>query len=154
MEQSKALSISWKVYAVFLIVGIVVTTINIVNPMDFYVKAPFETYTGESWDTLVTEQPKQAVLYEMFCRGVASGVLSSILLGLFITLNAYRKGEKWAWLALLAGLVSYNAIQMVMSFTIDGARGALHDVIWLCAGLVILLLPVKEFLSQKAISNT
>jgi hypothetical protein len=152
MEQSKALSISWKVYAVFLIVGIVITTINIVNPMDIYVNEPFEIYTEDSWSTFAAEQPKQAGLYEHFNRSAAGGAFSTVLLGLFITLTAYRKGEKWAWIALVAGLVAFNAIQMVVSYMMTG--GVLHNVLWMCPGLVILLLPMKDFLSQKATIET
>jgi len=149
MEQSKSLGISWKAYTVFLIVGMVPTTINIVSPLARYVEAPFEAYTGELWSKLATEQPEYSVLYEMFCRSTASGVLTAILLGLFITLTAYRKGEKWAWLALVAGLAVYNVIEIVISYMIAGATGILEYVLWLCVGLVILMIPAKDFLSQK-----
>jgi hypothetical protein len=46
MKKTKPLEISWKAYTVFQLAALVITTINIVNPMDFYVKEPFETYTG------------------------------------------------------------------------------------------------------------
>jgi hypothetical protein len=150
MEQSKLHGISWKAYTVFLIVAMVPTTINIINPLARYVDTPFEVYTGESWSKLVTEQPEYAALYEMFCRSIANGVLTAILLGLIITLTAYRRGEKWAWLALVAGLAVYNVIEIVIGYITAGATGALEYVLWLCVGLVILLIPAKDFLSQKA----
>jgi hypothetical protein len=149
MERSKLHGISWKAYTVFLIVAMVPTTINIINPLAHYVEAPFEVYTGESWSKLATEQPEYSALYEMFCRSVANGVLTAILLGLIITLTAYRKGEKWAWLALVAGLAIYNVIEIVISYLIAGATGSLEYVLWLCVGLVILLIPAKDFLTQK-----
>jgi len=150
MEQSKSLGISWKVYAVFLLVGMVPTTINIIRPLDRYVKVPFEAYTGESWSTFAAEQPKNAALYEIFNRHAAAGVFSAIVLGLFITLTAYRKGEKWAWIALVAGLVAYNAIAIVVSYMTNGAAGAIENILWLGVGLAILMIPAKVFLSQKA----
>ena len=67
---------------------------------------------------------------------------------LIITSMVYRKSEKWAWIALVTGLMAFNAIQMVVSYMITG--GVLHNVLWMCPGLVILLLPVKDFLNQKA----
>jgi hypothetical protein len=69
-------------------------------------------------------------------------------------LTAYRKGEKWAWVALVAGLVAINGIQALISYKILGTAGALHDITWLCVGLVILLIPAKGFLVQKTAINT
>lgn len=154
MEPSKLHGISWKAYTVFLLVAMVPTTINIINPLARYVDTPFEAYTGESWSKLTTEQPEYAALYEMFCRSTANGVLTAILLGLIITLTAYRRGEKWAWLALIAGLTVYNVIEIVISYMIAGATGSLEYVLWLCVGLVILMIPTKDFLSQKASTVT
>ena len=141
MEQSKLHGISWKAYTIFQIVAIAITTVTIVNPLDRYVSKPFEVYTGESWSTFASEQPKYAALYEMFCRGSAGGVFSLILLGLFITLTAYRKGEKWACIALLAGLIAFNAIQIVNGYIINGAAGTIENILWLCVGLAILMIP-------------
>ena len=154
MERIRPLEISWKAYTVFQFAAIVFTTINIVKPMDFYVKQSFETYTDESWDVFITEQPKHATLYELYSRSVSASVFSTILLGLCITLTAFRKGEKWAWVALVAGLVAINGIQAPISYKILGTAGALHDITWLCVGLVILLIPAKGFLAQNTAIGT
>ena len=149
MGQSKLLKVSWVLYTVFLFVAMIPAVINIVHPLRFFVADSYESTVGESWSRFVTEQPKQAALYENFCRVAAAGGLSIVVLALFITLGAYRRGEKWAWIALLSGILSANAIPAIVCLTSGDMVGALFWVFWLCVGLVILLLPAKEMLGHK-----
>ena len=149
MQGSKLLTISWKAYSVFLIIGIVLSLMNLVSPFAFYLDQPFETITGESWDSFADENPKKAFAAEMIFRGGCIPTFTTLLMGLFITMTAYKKGEKWAWIALIAGLVAYNGLFLITDCIAWGVIGAVHDLFWLCIGLVILLLPVKEIWSQK-----
>ena len=91
MAESRLLVASWVIYALLLIVGIVIAVMNIINPHDFVVKDQFESYTGQSWTTLTTENPKQAALYEQFIRASACAWLAWLAGALFITLAAYQQ---------------------------------------------------------------
>lgn len=65
--------------------------------------AGYEGFSGASWTELVRTAPKTAayfvVLYRMYgIFNVAFG-----LMAIAITLTAFRRGERWAWWALLVG---------------------------------------------------
>jgi formate/nitrite transporter FocA (FNT family) len=149
MEQSKLLKISWIIYAIAVILGMVMSAVNLISSRDFFCAAPYEANTGQSWTELVAEHPKQATLYESFCRGGACAWLSGSIYALYITLTAYRKGEKRAWIILLLGAILATGGPLVMS-VIRAGDATPWWTFWLCFDLVVLLLPVKDFLSQKA----
>ncbi len=149
MERSTLLKASWMLYAAFLIIAGVLTAINLVRPLDFFVGDYYEAYVGEPWSTFAAAQPKQAALYEMFTQSAAGAMLSAILLGLFITLSAYREGRRWAWIALLVGLIAANTTDTAICLMFRDVVGVLFWASWLCVGLVILLLPVKEMLGLE-----
>jgi hypothetical protein len=77
--------------------------------------AGYEGYTGGSWAQLVVTDPMAArymeVLYRMY------GIFNLIfgLLTVAIALTAFRRGERWAWWALLVG----NAIALVSATRYD-----------------------------------
>ena len=152
MERSRLLGVSWVSYTVFLIAAGLLTAINLVRPLDFFVGDFYEAYVGEPWSAFAAAQPKQAALYEVFNQGAAGATLSAILLGLFITLGAYRRGQRWAWIALLVGLVAASATDTLHCLMARDVVGVLFWASWLCVGLVILLLPAKEMLHLKATS--
>ena len=66
-------------------------------------QAGYEGYTGLSWQELAAASPKAAgymlVLFRMY--GAYCFVLG--LLGAAIACTAFRRGERWAWWALLIG---------------------------------------------------
>jgi hypothetical protein len=65
--------------------------------------AGYEGFTGGSWTELQRTSPMDArymiVLFRMY--GIYNVVFS--LMALAITLTAFRRGERWAWWALIAG---------------------------------------------------
>ena len=77
--------------------------------------AGYEGYTGGSWAQLVATNPMAArymeVLYRMY--GIFNFIFG--LLTVAITLTAFRKGERWAWWALLVG----NLIALVSATRYD-----------------------------------
>ena len=147
MEQSKLLKISWIIYAIAVILGMVISAVNLISPRDYFCADWYEAYTGQSWSELAAEQPKQATLYEFYCRGGACAWLSGSIYVLYITLTGYRKGEKRAWIILLLGAILATGGPVVMSLMTDGK--ALFWIFWLCFDLVVLLLPARDFLRQK-----
>jgi hypothetical protein len=77
--------------------------------------AGYEGFTGYSWHELVATAPKAAeyatLLFRMF--GIYGVAFS--LLAIAIAAYAFRRGERWAWWALLVG----NTITFVGAMTYD-----------------------------------
>ena len=83
--------------------------------------AGYEGYSGGSWPELVRTAPMaaryMAVLYRTYGMfNVAFGVTTSA-----IVLTAFRRGEGWAWWALLAG----NTITLVSAICYDRVVNAI-----------------------------
>src|SRR5262249_1765853 len=83
--------------------------------------AAYEGYSGESWSALAGASPLTAgymtVLYRMY--GVYCAVFG--LMGSAIAVTAFRRGERWAWGALLAG----NTVALVAAMTMDKVVNAI-----------------------------
>jgi hypothetical protein len=77
--------------------------------------AGFEGYSGGSWAELTSASPRIAgymkVLYRMY--GIYCVLFG--LMGSAIALTAFRRGERWAWWALLVG----NTVALVSAMTYD-----------------------------------
>jgi len=84
-------------------------------------QAGYEGYSGGSWSELGGAFPLIAgymtVLYRMYgVYNVLFGLLSSA-----ITVTAFRRGERWAWWALLVG----NTVALVSAMTYDKTVNAI-----------------------------
>lgn len=77
--------------------------------------AGYEGYSGASWSALSGTSPLaasyMAVLYRMY--GIYNVLFG--LLGSTIAITAFRRGERWAWWALLVG----NTIALVSAISYD-----------------------------------
>ena len=77
--------------------------------------AAYEGYSGGSWSELVSASPLIAgymnVLYRMY--GIYCVLFG--LMGSAIVVTAFRRGEPWAWWALLVG----NTVALVSAITMD-----------------------------------
>jgi hypothetical protein len=77
--------------------------------------AGYEGFSGGSWAELADKLPMAArymvVLFRMY--GVFNVVFG--LMAIAITVTAFRRGERWAWWALLAG----NTVAFVSAMTYD-----------------------------------
>ena len=77
--------------------------------------AAYEGYSGGSWSELVSASPATAgyikVMYRMY--GIYCALFG--LLASAIALTAFRRAERWAWWALLAG----NTVALVSAITMD-----------------------------------
>jgi hypothetical protein len=83
--------------------------------------AGYEGYSGSSWSALTSTAPLSAaymaVLYRMYgIYNVLFGILSGA-----IVLTAFRRGEQWAWWALLVG----NTLALVSAITYDKTVNAI-----------------------------
>jgi hypothetical protein len=77
--------------------------------------AGYEGYSGDSWPVLLSTSPMTArymiVLFRMY--GIYNVLFG--LMGSAITVTAFRRGDRWAWWALLAG----NTIALVSAMRYD-----------------------------------
>ena len=83
--------------------------------------AGYEGYSGGSWSALASASPLitgyMTMLYRMYgIYNVLFGVLSSA-----IAVTAFRRGEPWAWWALLVG----NTVALASAITYDRTANAI-----------------------------
>jgi hypothetical protein len=83
--------------------------------------AGFEGHTGGSWQHLVTTSPRTAGYITLVFRMYGIYIVAFSLLAIAIAASAYRRGERWAWWALLVG----NTIAWVSAMTYDQIVGAI-----------------------------
>jgi len=83
--------------------------------------AGYEGFTGGSWSDLLNTSPMTAGYIELLFRmyGVFNVVFA--LMAIAIAVIAFRRGERWAWWALLAG----NTIALVAAMTYDRTVNAI-----------------------------
>jgi len=83
--------------------------------------AGYEGFSGASWTALAHTAPRTAayigVLFRMY--GVYNVVFG--IMAVAVVLTAFRRGERWAWWALLAG----NTLALVSAMTYDRAVNAI-----------------------------
>ena len=77
--------------------------------------AGYEGFTGSSWDALATASPKATEFATLLFRMYGLYGVAFSLLAIAIAANAYRRGEAWAWWALLVG----NSITYIGAMTYD-----------------------------------
>ena len=83
--------------------------------------AGYEGYTGESWSALAGASPLitgyMTVLFRMY--GLYCVLFG--LMGSAIAVTAFRRGERWAWWALLVG----NTVALLSAMTYDRTVNAI-----------------------------
>jgi hypothetical protein len=79
------------------------------------IPAGFEGFTKTSWTALATAQPLTTGYIELLFRTYGMYNVGFGVLGLAIAVTAFRRGEGWAWWALLLG----NTITLVSAMTYD-----------------------------------
>ena len=88
--------------------------------------AGFEGYTGDSWHQLTAMSPKTAGYITLVFRMYGIYVIAFGLLAAAIAATAFRRGDRWAWWALLVG----NTITYVSAMTYDRIVGAIGPFEW------------------------
>ena len=83
--------------------------------------AGYEGFTGTSWSALVSSAPTTAGYMELLFR--MYGIFNALfgLMAIAITLTAFRRGDGWAWWALLVG----NIVALVSAMTYDKVVNAI-----------------------------
>jgi hypothetical protein len=103
------------------------------------------------WDALVALDPEAATAILGFQRMLAVFIIGFALLDLSVLLTAYRRGERWAWLAMWLNLAVLGGVVAVAT-AFDGwgspsERDAAVRALAVLIGLVLvgLLLPIRTF---------
>ena len=83
--------------------------------------AGYEGLTGRSWQELMTTSPAAAAFMRVLFRVYGAYVVALGLLASSVAVTAFRRGERWAWWALLVG----NTIALVSAMTYDWTVNAI-----------------------------
>ncbi|HEX6846591.1 MAG TPA: hypothetical protein VF144_06415 [Chitinophagaceae bacterium] len=78
-------------------------------------EAEYQNFTGLSWSQLSVTSPKVADFITILFRMYGTYCMLFGMLTVAITITAFRKGERWAWWALLIG----NTIAYGSAITFD-----------------------------------
>jgi hypothetical protein len=88
--------------------------------------AGFEGYSGGSWDHLAATSPTTAGYLTLVFRMYGIYIVAFSVLAVMIAAKAFRRGERWAWWALLVG----NSIAYLWAMTYDRIVGAMGPFEW------------------------
>lgn len=77
--------------------------------------AEYEGFTGYSWSELISASPKAADFMTLVFRMYGIYGVGFSLMAIAIAATAFRRGESWAWWALLIG----NTLTYVSAMTYD-----------------------------------
>lgn len=105
--------------------------------------AGFDGYTSGSWDELAATSPTTAGYLTLIFRMYGIYIVAFSLLAVLVAAKAFRRGERWAWWALLAG----NTIAYLSAMTYDRIVGAMGPFEWaeyLGIGLIYATLAVTR----------
>jgi len=78
-------------------------------------KAEYEGFTGYSWSELITTSPNAAAFMTLVFRMYGIYGVGFSLMAIAIAATAFRRGETWAWWALLVG----NTLTYVSAMAYD-----------------------------------
>jgi hypothetical protein len=110
-------------------------------------KAEYEGFTGYSWSELIATTPKTADLLTLVFRMYGIYGVGFSLMAIAIAVTAFRRGDTWAWWALLVG----NTLTYVSAMIFDQIARAvgpfeLTEYLGLAAVFVAfaVTIPMKE----------
>ena len=86
----------------------------------------YEGYSQGSWHQLVVTSPQTAGYITLVFRMYGVYIVAFGLLAVAISATAFRRGDRWAWWALLMG----NTIAFVSAMTYDRIVGAIGPFEW------------------------
>lgn len=101
--------------------------------------AGYEGYSGGSWQALSETSPRATEFMTVLFRVYGAYIVAFGLLAMVVAATAFRRGERWAWWALLVGnTVAYGS---AMAYDqVVGAIGPFELTEFLGIGLIYLAL--------------
>lgn len=104
-------------------------------------QAEYEGFTGNSWSELANASPVTTGFMTLVFRMYGIYGVAFSLMAIAITVNAFRRGEGWAWWALLVG----NTLTYVSAMRYDwivGAIGPFELTEYIGLGAIFLALAI------------
>ncbi len=83
--------------------------------------AGYESFTGRSWQELATASPRAVEFMTVLFRVYGAYIVAFGLLAIAVTATAFRRGDGWAWWALLVS----NTIAFGAAMTYDRTVAAI-----------------------------
>jgi lysylphosphatidylglycerol synthetase-like protein (DUF2156 family) len=103
--------------------------------------AEYQGFTGNSWSDLTNTSPVTAGFMTLVFRMYGIYGVAFSLMAIAITVNAFRRGEGWAWWALLVGNTLAFVAAMAYDWTVQ-AIGPFELTEYLGLGAIYLALAV------------
>src|SRR6185436_4500241 len=111
--------------------------------------AGYEGYTGSSWQALLATAPPTAGYIAVLFRVYAAYVVAFGLLATAVTVTAFRRGDAWAWWALLVTNPLAYGSAMAYDWTV-GAIGPFELTEYLGLAAVLAALAITTpFLAKR-----
>jgi len=110
VKRSRALKLGNTFIGAMAVYGLVVSLLWIFNTKVMFI-SDFAGYTGQTWFDYYDAAPRFAQIYMINKKLIGFPIMSMCVLSWFIGQYGLRKGEKWAWFALLiAGLLTWGSL--------------------------------------------
>jgi len=110
----------------------------------------FDSFTGQTWSDFVTANAKAADLWIMNNRLMVATTIAVSIVGIFLALTSYRKGEKWSWFAfLVSGIIVWGS-NVAYYITLASLMTTVIMLIGLMLLVIGLAIPAKAILGGKA----
>lgn len=146
---SRSLSAAWIIMLVTNIVILLFGLLFALSPLTMNTMG-FEAYTGQSWSTFASANTK-AVDFVLLTSGAMFGFHLLVMGVLFIsiTVTGFRKGQRWAWFALLiASTIGW--VSDAVAVSIMGVPPlAIGNLLFLTLAYVALGISAKPIFSKK-----
>ena len=147
--ESRSVSIAWKIMMipdfVALLFGFIFTFApEIINSNGY------ESFTGLSWSTFVSANPKAAELL-LLTAGRMGGIHILVMAILFfaVTLYGLRRGQSWSWYTLLISFTLVWVPDAVAVYIIGQMPLAIGSIVFLLIAYIALGISAKDILSKK-----
>ena len=144
-----------------VIIGIAVIAIGVIYISTPRIMSYHENFIGMTHEEISEIDPKLADMMLVFLRGI--GVLNIALgtLGIAVSLRSYRKGQKWAWYAMLISYLIVLLPTLVITYYVGAFLAIFGDLVipvgpfflilvMLIVFLAAIALPAKEVLRTKS----
>ena len=140
-KKSWTLMVGW---LLFLLIGVLITLGGLASMAEAY-RAPEDRIAGVSLADLAKLSPDLPNAIRGRRATAASFAISCGLLVCWVALTAYRRGEKWAWYALLSSLGIGTILSILRIPLLGMTSGAGSAAYLLGATLIALLISFRDF---------
>jgi len=141
-RKSKTLTTSW---ILLLVLGLLLVLISLGSLYVAHFGAPDVLVQGVTVDKLAEVDPRLPTVLRGRRATAASLSLSLGILVAWIAATAYRRGERWAWPALLVSVGVGSVISLLRYVTLETTLGLAPAGVALGVLVVALLIGYKDF---------